>query len=150
MIWKHPIFDRTSDDLRTLSTKAYINAEDLNRIEGNIEYLSTVLNKYAYHHQIVIGKTDWKLDDLPRISDIKRICENIMILVNSYPAAKKKCADVSNIPEYPLSIFELNRMELNLQMIKDYVETMTQLFKESGTFHANTNTILPLKQENFS
>ena len=44
MAWQTPVYDRVADD--PTPSKKFLNASDVNRIEGNIEYLETECNNY--------------------------------------------------------------------------------------------------------
>lgn len=43
MAWQEPIYDRSQSDIDNKTKKAFINAEDLNRIETNIEYIASLM-----------------------------------------------------------------------------------------------------------
>lgn len=77
------IFDRTQQDIIDLTSKAYYNNTDLNRIEKWCEYLANILNEYSYPISITIKK-DWQIFDLPTQSEIDRIRENINTLKQVY------------------------------------------------------------------
>lgn len=77
MAWIEPIFDRTIDDIYGLTEKAFLNYTDVNRIQGNIEYLRDMLQ----------GLKDLKINDFSdkKIGDliVQSEFENIVNAVNS-------------------------------------------------------------------
>ena len=77
------IYDRTQLDITNLSSKAYYNYTDLNRIEQWCEYLSEILNNYNYFVNIST-KTNWTMLDLPTQSEMERIRLNISMLKEAY------------------------------------------------------------------
>lgn len=69
------IFDRTAEDLQQLTDKAYIDYNDLNRVEAAIKWVSHTLNKYGYRHTI---KTKlWKINDWRTEADMRRLKDNL-------------------------------------------------------------------------
>ena len=77
------IFDRMDSDLANLTSKAYYNYEDLNRIEKWCKYLSEFLNNYNYFVSIE-AKTDWSMLNFPTQSELERIRQNINRLQQAY------------------------------------------------------------------
>ena len=53
-----------------------LNASDLNRIEGNIQYLANLLGVKG-----LIVKTNWKMNDICRNSDFRRILDNLESII---------------------------------------------------------------------
>lgn len=83
-----PITDRTMEDV-TFSInnqsnpndlKGALNYNDLNRIEGNIEFICDRLNKIGYYSDLDI-KTNWIEDDLLWDEEADRIRYNIKFLI---------------------------------------------------------------------
>lgn len=66
------IFDRTEDDILNHTAKAYLNAEDFNRIETNCKELAELLNVSG-----LITKLDWTIQDFPTSDNIQRIIGNV-------------------------------------------------------------------------
>ena len=96
MSWSLPIFDRTSEDVLKVQTydtigfkylyenqkrewmsrlKGALNYFDLNRIEGNTEFLANL-----YEITGLTFKTNWQMTDIPERSDFQRIIDNINTL----------------------------------------------------------------------
>nr|DAV93743.1 MAG TPA: hypothetical protein [Caudoviricetes sp.] len=110
-----PVFitDRTGDDLVLRTSKAYLNAADLNRIEKNAQLIGKMANL------LVSAKTDWKVGNLPRSSDWIRICQNIET-IRSYAHRRK----TPETPSRPINHFEkVNDIE---QILADAFDMYTR------------------------
>lgn len=71
------IFDRTNADLVNETDKAYIDYEDLNRIEDACKYLADILDVY-------IKTKTWKMTDYRTSEEMARLRNNINIVKNAY------------------------------------------------------------------
>lgn len=90
-MWQEPIYDRTRADVDTIkldptneNNKGAYNYTDLNRIENNCKYVMNLLNNsglLSTKLNLVI-KTNWNVQDVPRIESINRIRNNIVALQN--------------------------------------------------------------------
>ena len=56
------IYDRTVQDIQEMTTKAYIDYQDLNRIELAIKWVSHILNQYGYRNA-THNKVNWHPED---------------------------------------------------------------------------------------
>ena len=143
--WLDPVFDRTQADVELAiskiaewkkngSTNVYelkgcLNVSDINRIEGNIQYLSNELSK-LYYFPYTTSKS-WDKVGLPTIVDITRIIGNIKKIINAY-------CQPSNSPTLPdtmLNYEQVNSIEENLYLIKAMLDNMVLSFRECGTFN---------------
>ena len=84
MAWQEPIYDRSQSDIDNKTKKGFINAEDLNRIETNIEYIASLMG-------VSVETKKWYTYSLPTSNDLTRIGSNIDILkehvtFTTYPA----------------------------------------------------------------
>ena len=77
------IFDRTQTDIDERTDKGYYNASDLNRVELWCKYLADELNEAGYSINITT-KTNWTTLDLRTATDMTRIKNNIIALMNCY------------------------------------------------------------------
>lgn len=77
------IFDRTQGDVLNKTPKGKYEYTDLNRIEEWCEYLAEILNSYSYNVNITV-KTNWTRLDMPTVSKIERIRQNVLQLKNAY------------------------------------------------------------------
>lgn len=70
------IYDRTVQDIQEMTTKAYIDYQDLNRIELAIKWVSHVLNQYGYRNA-THNKVNWHPEDRRTDSEMERLRKNI-------------------------------------------------------------------------
>lgn len=105
--WREPIIDRTAADVADVNPdsleyqKGALNADDLNRIEGNYRYLLEHLetdsffipHAYRNYEETTINAdgtknkamyTDWQEKNLPWLSEINRIRANYNALVRLF------------------------------------------------------------------
>lgn len=75
------IYDRTSNDLVNDTDKAYIDYDDLNRIEGACVELGALLG-------VTVSTKIWKITDWRTDADMERIRQNLIRLQNAYEMAK--------------------------------------------------------------
>ena len=119
--------------------KGCVNLIDLNRIEGNIAYLSEKLSELDYSSSVLTKQ--WDKGDLPTENDIQRIISNIRSLVDSF-------YQPSNAPALPssmLSYGDVNSIERNIDLIKYLLDCMVNSFKKVGSYKSGA-TILPLRR----
>lgn len=119
--------------------KGCLNLIDLNRIEGNIAYLSEKLSELDYSSSVLTKQ--WDKGDLPTENDIQRIISNIRSLVDSF-------YQPSNAPALPssmLSYENVNSIERNIDLIKYLLDCMVNSFKKVGSYKSGA-TILPLRR----
>lgn len=75
------IYDRTNNDLVNDTDKAYIDYDDLNRIEGACAELGALLG-------VTVSTKTWKITDWRTDADMERIRQNLIMLQNAYEMAK--------------------------------------------------------------
>lgn len=136
-MWLSPITDRTLEDVRYAESKvvewiaAYsrgetptvtdlkgcVNASDLNRVEGNLDYLNQrIVFKGGFPDDMVV-KT-WERGEVVLTSDVVRLLRNARWVARMY--------GVSGVVHIPSVIIE-GYEDMN------YLEIMTQLAKEKVT-----------------
>lgn len=148
MAWQIPIYDRTLADATTArqnqssasNLKGALNVSDLNRIEGNIEYLKSVLDTYGYHTTI-ITHSEWNVNDLFYLTDMDRIRQNVINLVDAYYSYTT--TPTIELGNYYLDVTDINDVEKVLYDINEILNLMINSFKPSGTFVSGQSTILP-------
>jgi hypothetical protein len=118
--WTEAVTDRNRLDLIGRTPKAYLHASDLNRIESNIAYLSDRLGKLGYSIQVIAEK-DWCRDDIPKIDDMRHICDSIVVITQAY-YIPDVYTDISDIPDRALHYSDVNDIEKNLSSVKDLIE----------------------------
>lgn len=77
-MWISPIFNRTLEDIKNKTNKAYCNYADLNRLETNCRHLADIFNV------TIQTKTNWTMSDFPSEANVNRIQSNIATLRAMY------------------------------------------------------------------
>lgn len=77
------IFDRTVQDVQEMTQKAYIDYQDLNRVETAIKWVSHVLNQYGYRN-VTHNKVNWQPDDRRLESEMQRLQDNLAAIRAAY------------------------------------------------------------------
>ena len=90
------ITDRSQLDIDERTAKGFINASDMERIETNTELIA------GYIAVPVTVKKNWKIGDLPRVSDFKRIRDNVEKIRSGYVIR----ADTPETPVQPLNTWQ--------------------------------------------
>lgn len=143
--WLTPIYDRTQADvdfalseiakwkesgyMSMTKLKGCLNASDITRIEGNIQYLSDNLST-LYYFPHTESKT-WNVRGLPDITDVSRIIGNIEKIISAY----YQNSSAPDLPETMLRFEHINSIEENLYLLKEMLDNMIGLFRECGTFN---------------
>ncbi len=155
--WIQPIYDRTEEDVafaqeqirqwiegklsdKTYELKGCLNLTDINRIEGNIQYISDRLSELNYPPG-TFSKV-WKQSDLPTAQDIERILSNIRLIIANYYQPE----DVSEIPESMSTFSDINAIEKDLYAIKQLLDLMIEGFQKSGMFKSGAKRMLPIRR----
>lgn len=160
--WITPIIDRTSDDTGALdrnsaaSQKGALNASDLNRIEGNYQYLMELLStgsvyvphRYRdYEERIVYANgeihtekyTDWHEHNTPWLSEIKRIRANHSALAKSF---LRKIDLPTLMDDNYLDFEEVNNWENFVLVGKMVFEDMQKEYIYCGTINSGGERLL--------
>ena len=162
MTWKEPIRDRTAADVTDADTSALaaqkgtLNAEDLNRIEGNYRYIMEQLEGAAVYIPHTYRRrqekqvqadgtvttttyTDWQEQNLPWLSEINRIRANYTALVRLFLVGL-------GLPVFPESLYldwqEVNDWERVAAVGKEMTENMKQEYIPCGTINSGGERLL--------
>lgn len=120
--------------------KGCLNVSDINRIEGNIEYLAEKFLEFGYPSDVVIKK--WDRDALPNEYDIQRIIDNVRALITAF-------YQPNNAPILPVTMSsynDINAIEKNIDLIKYLLDCMVSSFKQVGAFKSGSTMILPTRR----
>ena len=79
------IFDRTQADIESLTKKAYIDYQDLNRVETAVKWVSYFLNQCGYKNT-TLNKTNWSMNDFRTEKDMDRLRSNINSIRSAFYA----------------------------------------------------------------
>ena len=131
-VWIQPVYDRTDEDVafaqeqiqkwidaklsvnpvETYELKGCFNLTDINRIEGDIQYISDRLDEL--HYPPGTSCKVWERSGLPTARDVKRILSNVRLIIAAY----HQQADVPDVPEDMATFSDINAVEENLFAIK--------------------------------
>ena len=89
------VYDRSAQDVLQRTKKGVLNAEDINRIENNT---GDIADKIA----VPVTVKSWSVGGLPRVSDYKRIRDNVERIRQGYGIR----SDTPATPEQPLNTYQ--------------------------------------------
>lgn len=160
--WREPITDRMATDVAGADAgslayqKGALNADDLNRIEGNyrylLEYLETdfifIPHAYRNREETTVNPdgtatktiyTDWQEHNLPWLSEINRIRANYTALVRLFLVGL-------GLPVFGESNYldwqEVNDWERVAAVGKEMTENMKQEYIPCGTINSGGERLL--------
>lgn len=121
----------------------FYNAEDLVRVEANIQYIADNLLSLGYHPELGPLKADWTMQDFPYIRLIKQIDENIDKLRESFytPEGFQDKKDWEN-EGHNFSYEDANRFEKNLYLLDHVINLLRSSVVYSGTFYSGQEVVL--------
>ena len=154
--WNTPVFDRTYEDVvfainkiaewsvtefpEVYDLKGCLCTSDLNRIEGNIAYLTEKLAEYGYSPSTYTRK--WEISGTPNEDDVNRILNNVRELITAYYQRE----GAPSVPPRLINYEEVNSLEENLFLIKSLLDAMEGSFKYSDTFCSGSTMNLPIRR----
>lgn len=112
------IFDRTQEDIKNLTAKAYISDDDLNRIEQAVHTISHYLNRYGYRNKVQCRL--WDRGDRRTDAEMRRLRDNIVELRRAYYTPSDTPLTPDNITY--TSIYQANAIEKILYDLGKAVE----------------------------
>ena len=124
------IFDRTQGDVLNKTPKGKYEYTDLNRIEEWCEYLAEILNSYSYNVNITV-KTNWTRLDMPTVSEMERIRQNVLNIKNAYYSFTQVPSNLNF-----MTIYKANDIEKILNEIEILINNMVSQFYYSGEIFA--------------
>ena len=89
------VSDRSAQDVLQMTKKGVLNADDINRIENNT---GDIADKIA----VPVTVKSWSVGGLPRVSDYKRIRDNVERIRQGYGIR----SDTPATPEQPLNTYQ--------------------------------------------
>ena len=89
------VYDRSAQDVLQMTKKGVLNADDINRIENNTW---DIADKIA----VPVTVKSWSVGGLPRVSDYKRIRDNVERIRQGYGIR----SDTPVTPEQPLNTYQ--------------------------------------------
>lgn len=133
--WIAPIFDRTISDIENKTTKAYLNSEDINRIESNIYNLSE-----AFNLKLVCKL--WNKDNIPTKENMERIRSNVDKLL--LKIGEDTSISLNSKPNYE----DINKLELAINKAHDYLLSKQNIQIQAGYYCANEPLHLMAERNN--
>lgn len=127
------------DDLQDLKTnwtsEDFYNAEDLNRVEANIEFIADYL--YSIDYPVELGGivTDRNMMDIDFISSINRVednLENIRSKMDIIPPGYGSKKTWTN--RMGFNYEDANRYERNLELLYKWAQLICESYRYCGTF----------------
>lgn len=130
-MWITPIFDRTQDDIDNKTPKGYLNVNDLNRIESNVQELGNIVGAD-------VSTIVWTHDTLPTRAQFDRILNNLTLIKQKWIGAI-----TLDVPEQPINIFEkVNSIERILYDVYNHHHSWEDSIPRCGEGYANSTDIL--------
>lgn len=125
MAWIEPIFDRTQSDVDLGLRKGKLGYSDLNRIEGNMEYILDMLG-------MVYVPNNWSHRPIPLKEDFERILEGLQKI-----EAGISISLLPSIPSHPINQYEkINRIEQIQSIAYNYLFESNSAFIRTGEAYA--------------
>lgn len=168
-MWITPIYDRTASDVAGLKslaaeirstgwtsvtqaqrdewlnlgvgiTKGALNVIDLNRIQGNVEYVhDTIDTDLGIPIPMEAMHSTWGREDIPFISHINAIRNNIIDLLDgSYTNPSSPTIELND----PMDWDDINDIEQNLHDLKEILDAISDNWHSCGTYNCGQATIL--------
>lgn len=142
-MWIEPIFDRTRVDVdlirldpKNSNNKGAFNYTDLNRIESNCEYIVEARKKFPelYKKVTIVTKTNWNATDIPTLTDLNRIRNNIIALIEDIENSDIEEIELANTMDY----IKANILEKDLAIVKEIIEVWKRKQPICGTFYCKS------------
>jgi len=148
MNWITPITDRTAADIANRTDRGFLNVSDINRIEGNIVWLTNQLARFNIFVTIS-AVTNWNTTNVPVTSDFMRIRSNIDTLITRIRAVRPDLtANFQPTAErdFPqLGFVTVNRLEINLLLLKQLIDRMSTIYRQAS-FKSGQQLFLPQRR----
>ena len=158
--WIAPVYDRTSEDvaqaktqisawkamplsdtpLPTVALKGCMNVADMNRIEGDVQYLYDLLTAMGYTTSV--STKSWAMGSLPTAQDVQRIIANVQSFVDAFA----KPAAAPDLPSSMSGYAQVNSIEENLYWINYLLAVVPSSYQKSNMFKAGARRTLPLRR----
>lgn len=133
------------DDIIALKTdwtsNDYYNADDLNRVEANTQFIAELLEEMQYAIPLGEIRTDRDMTSIDFVSSINRVERNIdairenMLTPPSYQAMKVWPQKTG------FSYLDANRFEMNLKLLYEWALLIKDNFIYCGTFNCGEEVI---------
>jgi len=148
MTWIAPITDRTQADITNRTARGFLNAADLNRIEGNIVWLTNQLARFNYFADTP-STTTWHMVNVPVISDFVRIRNNINTLIAytqmARPDIRASFHTIGDGAFTQLNFTTVNMLETNIYLLRQVIDRMSIIYRQAS-FESGQQLFLPQRR----
>jgi hypothetical protein len=124
------------------TSEDYYNAEDLNRVEINTEFVASYLRELQYNIPNQIYVVDRDKSSIDFISSINRVESNIEALKNAFITPPGYQGKKTWIVKKGFRYEDANRLENNLKLIYEWAHRVKENYRYSGTFNSGQEVIL--------
>ena len=143
MIWRAPIYNRTAADISARTARAFFNVADINRIEGNVAWLTAELSRFSFP-AVTTSITNWNVHGVPTIADFQRIRANIDAIATAFhrPAGWQNMAGINF---QSLDFNAVNILERNIFLLRQLLDGMISSFRQAS-FQSGQTLFLPQRR----
>jgi hypothetical protein len=121
------------------TSKDFYNAEDLNRVEANTQFVAEYLNSLYYNITLETIKTDRDMTSIDFLSSINRVEQNIEALKDGFITPpewqSKRIWSLGMGFDYK----DANRLEINLKLLYEWALIAKDNLVYCGTFSCGTD-----------
>lgn len=117
----------------------YYNAEDLNRVEANTQFIAEYLNSLSYNITLEVVKTDRDVTGIEFLSSINRVERNIEAIKNNFITPPGWLNSKLWSLGMGFSYKDANRLETNLKLLYDWALIVKENLIYCGTFACGTD-----------
>lgn len=128
-----PKTDWTSDD--------YYNAEDLNRVEANTQYVAEYLESIGYKAPIKDTRIDRSIESVDFISSINRVESNIEAMKDVFIKPPGYLDGKTWVTGKGFNYQDANRYERNLELLHHWGENTEKEYKYCGEIYCGEEVI---------
>ena len=145
MEWQSPVIDRSEQDILDGTDKAFLNASDIARIDGNTQFLLDKLLLYGYTPSSLISST-WTIASYLFIETFNGFIRSINTMKSLYVAKQSTPALVEKVTTYKPVYTDINEIEVNQLDLHDNIVDMENSFRKAGTFKSGQPILLKVRR----
>lgn len=127
------VFNRTVVDIEKRTKKAFFNYLDMNRLEKNAEYLSTLLADVGYTMPYTKIKT-WTIQDIPTYSSLEKIRKYVESVIEIIPLSDDTIVFPNTLNK--MNYVVLNNLEKAMCILTQNIKRIKTAYKYSGELYS--------------
>lgn len=127
------VFNRTVVDIEKRTKKAFFNYLDMNRLEKNAEYLSTLLADVGYTMPYTKTKT-WTIQDIPTYSSLEKIRKYVESVIEIIPLSDDTIVFPNTLNK--MNYVVLNNLEKAMCILTQNIKRIKTAYKYSGEVYS--------------